>query len=185
MFGGPRRMMRQQGGGGRGQKFVQEVQALMAQGRFVEAGKMCVQLSGEAAQRGLIGPAVRMSLIGARAYVQAKQPDEALNLARRALGLMMTAGNPQRATRAIPTAIAFMRANGYAAQAATLEKEASAKLAQMGLKLGQPFGQGQGEAASLPSTCPNCGGAIRSDNTEWIDATSVECPWCGSTVKAS
>jgi hypothetical protein len=171
------------GGGGRGQQMVQQVQALMAEGRFVDAAKLCVQLSAEAAQRGMIGPAVRSSLMATRAFIQAKQPDDALTSARRALDLILNAGQPQRATRAMPTVIAALRANGFAAQAATLEKEAIDRLAKVGLKLGQPFGQGQGESATLPASCPNCGGAIRSDTAEWIDATSVECPWCGSTVK--
>ena len=36
----------------------------------------------------------------------------------------------------------------------------------------------------LPSTCPQCGGVLRSDEAKWIDAESAMCPWCGSTIKA-
>jgi hypothetical protein len=164
---------------------ARQVQALMAQGKFADAGKLCLQFSDQAAQGGFIRAAVNMALLGTRAFIQGKLPDDALNAARRALDLIMNAGKPQRATRAMPTIIAVMRANGFTAQAATLEKGATARLAKANLKLGQPFGQAQGEAASLPSSCPNCGGALRSDNAEWIDATSVECPWCGSTVKTA
>ena len=178
-------MQRGQGGGGRGIQMARQVQALMAQGKFAEAGKLCLQYSDQAAQGGFIRAAVNMALLGTRAYIQGKLPAEALTAARRALDLMLNAGKPQRATRAMPTVIAVLRANGFSAQAATLEKEAMERLAKAGLKLGQPFGQGQGEAASIPASCPNCGGALRSDSAEWIEATSVECPWCGSTVKAS
>lgn len=38
---------------------------------------------------------------------------------------------------------------------------------------------------SLPSTCPQCAGALRSDEAQWIDAESATCPWCGSVVKAN
>lgn len=38
-------------------------------------------------------------------------------------------------------------------------------------------------AHSLPPTCPQCSGALRSDEVRWIDTTSAACPWCGSSVK--
>jgi hypothetical protein len=187
MFGRPGRMMRRglMGGGGRGVQMARQVQALMAQGKFAEAGKLCLQFSDQAAQGGFIRPAVNMALLGTRAFIQGQLPDDALNAARRALDLIMNAGQPQRATPAMPTIIAALRANGFAAQAAALEKEAADRLAKVNLKLGQPFGQGPAGPGSIPASCPNCGGALRSDSAEWIDATSVECPWCGSTVKTS
>lgn len=36
---------------------------------------------------------------------------------------------------------------------------------------------------ALPATCPQCGGTLRSDKVQWIDAGSATCPWCGSVVK--
>ena len=38
---------------------------------------------------------------------------------------------------------------------------------------------------SLPAACPQCGGGLRSDQAQWIDADSATCPWCGSVVKAA
>ena len=181
MFG-PRRMMRRamrMAGGG--QQRVREAQALMAQGRFEDAAKLFSQLSGEAAQRGMIRPAGHLAMQAARAYAQAGKGDEALNQARRALDIMLNAGSPLQAARATPRAIAFLRGYGFAAQANALEQEATKRLAKVSLTLqAMPMGAGQ----SLPATCPNCAGPLRSDDAEWIDATSVECPWCGSTVKA-
>ena len=46
------------------------------------------------------------------------------------------------------------------------------------------FAPKQLSAHSLPATCPQCGGALRSDEAKWLDAESATCPWCGSTVKA-
>ncbi len=36
----------------------------------------------------------------------------------------------------------------------------------------------------LPTHCPNCGGALRPDETEWLDEATAECPYCGSPVRA-
>ena len=177
MFG-PRRMMRRamrMAGGG--QQRVREAQALMAQGRFEDAAKLFSQVSDEAAQRGMIRPAGYLAMQAARAYAQAGKGDEALHQAKRALDIMLNAGNPIQATRAMPRAmpraITFLRGHGFAAQANVLEQEATKRLAQVGLTLqAMPMGMGR----SLPATCPQCAGPLRSDD--------AECPWCGSTVKA-
>jgi tetratricopeptide (TPR) repeat protein len=124
MFG-PRRMMRRamrMAGGG--QQRVREAQALMAQGRFEDAARLFSQLSGEAAQRGMIRPAGYLAMQAARAYAQAGKGDEALAQAKRALDIMLNAGNPMQAARAMPRAITFLRGHGFAAQANALEDEA-------------------------------------------------------------
>jgi hypothetical protein len=36
---------------------------------------------------------------------------------------------------------------------------------------------------SLPTHCPQCGAGMRSDEAQWIDATTAECPYCGSSVR--
>ena len=183
MFG-PRRMLRRAMGmsGPFQQKFL-EGQQLMTQGRFADAANVFKQIGEEASRHGRVPAAVRGALLSSRALTQAKQPDEALAQARRALDWMVTAGSPMRATRAMPMIIALLRGHGFNAQASTLEKETTKRLAEAGLKLGT-FPPG-GQAHSLPPTCPQCAGPLRSDSVEWIDAASIECPWCGSTVKAT
>ena len=181
MFG-PRRMLRRaMGAGGPFQQKFLEGQQLMTQGRFVDAANVFKQIGEEASGSGRVPAAVRGALLAGRAYIQAKQPDAALAQARRALDWMVTAGSPMRATRAMPMIIALLRGHGYSAQASTLEKETTKRLAEAGLKLGAFPG---GQAQTLPPTCPQCAGPLRSDSVEWIDAASIECPWCGSTVKA-
>jgi uncharacterized Zn-finger protein len=36
----------------------------------------------------------------------------------------------------------------------------------------------------LPTACPGCGGPLRSDEVEWADEVTAECPYCGSAVRA-
>lgn len=186
MFG-PRRMMRRAirgamiAGRGAGRQQVHEAQRLMAEGQFAEAANLFAQLSHEAVELGLIRPAGHLALQAARAFAQAKQGDGALTQAKRALDIMLNAGRPQQVARLMPQAVAFLRTQGFSTQAAALEKEAAQRLSALGLSL-QPIGLATNR--SVPATCPQCAGPLRADEAEWIDATSVECPWCGSTVKA-
>ncbi len=36
-----------------------------------------------------------------------------------------------------------------------------------------------------PITCPACGGPVRADESEWIDAHTCECPYCGVPLHIS
>ena len=177
---GRRRLLRQALRGGAGQQKVHEAQRLMADGKFVEAAAKFDELDQQAVQHGLIRPAIYLALQASRAYAQAKRGDEALARARRALDLILNTGQPAHATRAIPRAAAVLRANGFTAQAATLEKEAAQRLASFGISLQALPNVGP---RTLPPTCPQCAGPLRSDEADWIDAVSAECPWCGSAVK--
>ncbi len=37
---------------------------------------------------------------------------------------------------------------------------------------------------TLPTHCPSCGAAVRSDDIEWMDGVTAECDYCGSPVRA-
>jgi hypothetical protein len=36
-----------------------------------------------------------------------------------------------------------------------------------------------------PVTCPSCGGPVRSDEVDWIDSHTAECPYCGTPLRFS
>jgi len=38
---------------------------------------------------------------------------------------------------------------------------------------------------NLPAFCPNCGGPIDANNVRWTGPQTANCPFCGSTIKAS
>jgi len=41
----------------------------------------------------------------------------------------------------------------------------------------------QHDSSSLPLTCPQCGGPIRSYEVKWKNNHSAACPYCGSNLK--
>jgi len=73
-----------------------------------------------------------------------------------------------------------LRAKGMAAAAGVLEGEFGPSLGASA----QRMTTGSPPAARLPGKCPQCGGPLRSDEVDWIDAQSAECPYCGSVVQA-
>jgi hypothetical protein len=38
-------------------------------------------------------------------------------------------------------------------------------------------------ATALPAHCPACGGPVHADEVEWLNASTGECPYCGSTLR--
>lgn len=38
--------------------------------------------------------------------------------------------------------------------------------------------------AILPTHCPSCGAAVRSNEVEWLDEFTAECDYCGSPIRA-
>lgn len=38
--------------------------------------------------------------------------------------------------------------------------------------------------AILPTHCPSCGAAVRSNEVEWLDELTAECDYCGSPIRA-
>lgn len=65
-----------------------------------------------------------------------------------------------------------LRSRGFEPQAAALEQDTQARLAAVGLSLD----------SVLMEPAPPQQGTLRVDEVEWINATSAECPYCGSTA---
>ncbi len=47
-----------------------------------------------------------------------------------------------------------------------------------------PTGMPASKPRTLPTKCPGCGGPIRSDEVDWVDEITAECPYCGSSLRA-
>jgi hypothetical protein len=107
-----------------------------------------------------------------------------MNHAKKALGCFLRAGRPRRAFRALPRVLEELRSHGYQAEAEALAREIQERFAQAGLEFRPAAPAVSPQQRNLPGKCAACGGTLRSDEVEWIDATTAECPYCGSAVKA-
>lgn len=123
--------------------------------------------------------AAHFHLQAAHALIELGEPDEALTRVRRGLESLAAVGQPGRAARAASRFIEEFRARGYTAQADALALTPHPPLPA---ETSQP-GEAESRRGTLPAKCPHCGGAMRSDEVDWIDMSSAECDYCGSVVK--
>ena len=46
------------------------------------------------------------------------------------------------------------------------------------------FEQVNQASVKLPTKCPGCGAPLRSDEVEWVDSNTAECPYCGTIARS-
>jgi rRNA maturation endonuclease Nob1 len=81
-----------------------------------------------------------------------------------------------------------LRQRGYTAQADQLEQEAAQILEEIGLSLEQVRQRVphiDQKRRHLPPRCTGCGAPLVPDEVEWHDARTAECPYCGTSLKAT
>lgn len=126
--------------------------------------------------------AAHLHLQAARCYFQVRDSASGLSQARAGLQAFINAGLLEQASTAYARLLAGLRTNDLTAEVETLQKE-------FGAQLGEAVTESQAQAEAqprgqLPAKCPACNGPVRSDEVDWIDEQSAECPYCGSTLQA-
>jgi len=153
---------------------------LMAAGNYAAAAEAFETLAraGEARSHPKTG---QMYLQAGRARVLAGQA--AAGFAHLKRGLELMADRPMQAQRVGERVAAELDERGMSAEAQEIRQWLASRFpVQSGATRG-------GAAAStkrplLPTKCPECGGAVRADEADWIDEVTVECDYCGSAIRA-
>jgi len=162
---------------------VRQALRLLADGRYAEAGTLFGQLADRARDNGHHLRAAHLALQAGCAFLEAGDGEKAMLRSRQAVRQFIVGGRPGRAVRVLQQTITALRARGLDAQAAALEQDAQARLAEIGLSLSSvPTEPPSPSQRHLPPACPQCGGPLRADEVEWIDSSSAECPYCGSVA---
>ena len=159
---------------------LQRANTLMASGQYGEAAGIFEQFANGALIRN--GPRAPWFFLQAgQARLQAGQVQQGMAHLQQGLGLLARRGQFQRLYHAGSRFAAELKARGLAAEAGQIETF---------LKTSLPAGfvPGAGSSAErsrplLPTNCPRCGGSLRSDEVEWVDGMTAECPYCGSAVR--
>ena len=136
----------------------------------------------------LIVPKTRWPISKILVLIKAEAHDDAaVEWGRDGLRLLVLGKRPGRVPRVLAKMTSALREKGFDVQAKQLEQETTRLLEGIGLPLdrvesiGSRAGEGRG---SLPAQCNGCGAPLVPDEVEWHDASTAECLYCGTIVKA-
>ncbi len=161
---------------------LQKANRLMASGNYEAAAEIYEQFAQAAASRN--GPRAPWFFLQAgQARLLAGQVQAGMSHLRQGLGLLGTRGQFQRLAHAGMRFVTELKARGLSVQAQEIEAYLKSVLPSGFTARTEPV---MDKAKYiLPTSCPGCGGPVRSDEVEWVDEATAECPYCGSAVRAS
>ncbi|MFC2028386.1 hypothetical protein ACFLTX_00495 [Chloroflexota bacterium] len=157
---------------------------LMNAGDYISAAALFDEMASKALSRN--GPAAPHLLIQAgKAKIQADQVSEGLVRMKKALGIFAQKKEWIRFQRTRARVVDQLTKRGLVKEAEELNNFMSDSVpdefsSQITAGSINPVSKA---IARLPVSCPGCGGPIRSDQVEWIDEITAECPFCGRVVR--
>jgi hypothetical protein len=152
---------------------------LMASGQYAQAYPLLLRLADVAAERGMPVRAAHLYLRAAHARLGMGGAEDAFDLARRAIRLLLDAGQEARLHGLVPRMVEAFQRNGYPAQAVALRAEARSLLAGTN-RAAPPRPQDW-----LPARCPSCNAPVHDDEVTWTGGRGrpvAECAYCGTAL---
>lgn len=159
---------------------LQHAQQLMAAGNYAEAAGIFEQFANGALNRN--GPRAPWFFLQAgQARLMQGQDQAGMAHIMQGLEILAGRGQMQRLYHAGMRFAGELKGRDQTAQAQQIEDYLKKTLPA---KFSPQAGQSTAKSKPvLPTTCPGCGGPIRSDEVEWVDDLTAECPYCGSAVR--
>jgi hypothetical protein len=151
---------------------------LFAAGRFGEAAGLFENLANTARSNGM-ARAPRFFVQAARANWRAGETAHGIDLLHTALDLLAAASAVGILTQVVNLATTELNSLGLAREAGDVRTYAAAL---PGWDDSPPPAPASVRPL-LPTRCPQCGGAVRSDEVDWIDEQTAECAYCGSPLR--
>jgi hypothetical protein len=158
---------------------LQEANFAFDKGEYGRAGELFERIAATADARG--GPrAPIFHLQAGRARVLAGQTTLGMPSLRRGLELLAQRRQFPRLHQVGPRVISELNEHGLKHEASEIETF---------LKTILPSASSVDSAKTpvkrplLPTHCPSCGAAVRSDEVEWLDEVTAECDYCGSPIR--
>lgn len=154
---------------------------LMDSGQYAQAYPLLRRLGDVAVQREMPVRAAHLYLRAAHARLEMGGPEDAFDLARRAIRLLLEAGQTARLHGLVPRIAEAFQGNGYEAQAVALRAEARSLLA------GEAGPAPARRGGQLPARCPSCNAPVRADEVTWAGGAGrgrsvAECAYCGTVL---
>jgi hypothetical protein len=161
---------------------VQQANQLRAAGRPAESGAAFARLAQEMEAAAHPRRAANLHAQAAHAYADARAEAPALAHAQAALRLFIRFQMLERTHAFYGNITRKLQSCGFTSALNALQSEFAPQAGR------QPVEPDETPAAArgrLPAACPQCGGPVRSDEVDWIDANSAECPFCGAVIQTS
>jgi hypothetical protein len=157
--------------------------SLVQTASYAEAAALYAQLAEEARAAGH-PRAAQLSLEAGRAFMLAGPAEAAVREIREGLELLAKLGRWRILQAAGERAIAELHQHGMTQEAEEIAAWLHEALAGAP-RDAAPARSPSGRPPLLPTHCPQCGGAVHSDEIEWIDPHTAECAYCGSPIRAA
>lgn len=153
---------------------------LMAAENYAAAGDAYEQLAHAAQRRGIPRDA-QLFLQAGRARVMAGQVPAGMADLKQGLSILSGRGNTQLVQNAGQRIAADLNQRGLTAEAAEIQTLLTGAMPASVTPATSPAAS---KPRLLPTSCPTCGGPLRSDEAVWVDEATAECPFCGGAVRA-
>jgi len=158
---------------------LNQANRLVANGQPGQAAILFAQVAGEMEATNHPRRAANLHAQAAHAYADSRNEQAALIQARAALTLFIQ-NQMARRTPVFYTNITRKFTNhGMPDAAAALAKEFGSRIGPMPA----PVTPASGQRGRLPTNCTKCGAPIHADEANWVDADTVECDYCGSSIR--
>jgi hypothetical protein len=162
-------------------RMLRRANRLMETGQYEQAYPLLKRLADGAARHGMPVRAGNLYLQAARARLEMGNAQDAVELARRAIGLLHGAGYLDRIRALVPRVVEELERRGHHEQAVPLRAEVAALLGSV--EPVPPPASPQARRGTLPARCPSCNAPARADEVAWIDQSSAECAYCGAAIR--
>ena len=157
-----------------------EANRLLAEGQPAQAAPLFAQLAQALEANNHPRRAANVHARATHAFADATAlagyESAALDHARRALQLFQKHAMSQRFAQFYGNINRHFQSSGMASASGALQSE-------FGLPM-EPAPAPSHATAQLPGSCPKCGAPVHSDEVDWIDPRSAECPYCGTVLLA-
>lgn len=161
---------------------IQQANQLRAAGRPAESGAAFARLAQEMETATHPRRAANLHAQAAHAFADARAEAPALEHAQAALRLFIRFQMMERTPVFYANITRKLGVLGLTNALNALQREFAPQAGPQVVKPGETPAAARGR---LPAACPQCGGPVRSDEVDWIDPGSAECPYCGAVLQTS
>ncbi len=159
---------------------LNQANQLLAGGQPAQAAPLFAELAAEMETSDHPRRAANLHAQAAHAFADSQDGQAALIHARAALTLFIHYQMVRRTPVFYTNITRKLTNQGMKTITETLEKEFGSRVGPMPLPGNTPAGQ----HGQLPTNCAKCGAPIHGNEASWIDASTVECDYCGALIRA-